>query len=191
LRSQDVVLELEALEQKLGALRARAEEEQSTFSGLEGQLRELSGKLTLTRRELSDFEALVAEKRAELAEAEYADALHEREEAAARLADAASHVLVELEAYDRAQQAVATVQAGTDEQDAESEGAILPEPWERLVQEVRQRINDQFEDELVEAASRSLKPGAIDELPVHLREAARERARARVQQQSRRSRTER
>jgi DNA repair exonuclease SbcCD ATPase subunit len=178
--SQKIVEELQQVEQKLDTLRARAEEEQSTISELEGQVRELSGKLALTRRDVADFEGLLAEKRTELAEAEYDDAFQAREEAAARLAEAISQVLAELDVYDRAQQAVAALQGGPDTRDAQAEPEILAETWEQLVDTVRERINEQFEDELVEAASRSVKPGAIDELPVHLREAARERTRARL-----------
>lgn len=180
LKSQDLVSQLEALEQKLATLRARAEEEESSFGELEGQLRELGGRVKLTRREVADVEELIAAKQTELAETTHEEALQGREEAAARLADAILQVLADLEAYDHAREAVAVAQRGADASDIEQEPEILAQPWEQLVDVVRQRINDQFEDELVEAASRSLKPGAIDELPVHLREAARERARARV-----------
>ncbi len=175
--SQEIVEELQQLEQKLATLRARAEEEQSTFSELEGQVSELSGKLVLTRREIENHKGRLAERRIELAEAEYDDAFQAREEAAARLADAISQVLAELDVYDQAKQAVAALQSSRDARDAQAEPEIVTEPWERLVNAVQQRIEEQHEDELVEAASR--EPGAIQELPVHLREAARERTRAR------------
>ncbi len=177
--SQEIVEELQQLEQKLATLHARAEEEESTFSELKGQVHELSGKLVLTSREVADLEELLVEKRAELAKAEYDDALQAREEAAARLAEAISQVLAERDVYNRTQQAVAALQGGPDARDAQAEPEIATESWERLVNAVGQRINDHYEDELVEAASRSLNPVAIQELPVHLREAARERTRAR------------
>jgi hypothetical protein len=186
--SQDVAKELRELEKKLSSARERVEEEQSTFSTLEEELRELRGRLTLTRRDVTDFEALVVQKQAELAESQRAEALNvyqeaveTRDQAATRLAEAATQVLTELEAYDSAREAVEAAQELAGAPDGQ-EPEVLAESWDRLVDAVRQRINEQFEDELVEAASRSLKPGAIEALPEHLREAARERARARLQQ---------
>lgn len=186
--SQDIAKELQDLEKKLAAAKTRVEEEQSTFSSLEEELRELRGRLTLTRREVTDFEALLVQKQSELAESEraeaqrvYQEALDTRDQAAGRLAEAATQVLAELEAYDSAREAVAAAQELAGAPDGQ-EPEALAESWDQLVDAVRQRINEQFEDELVEAASRSLKPGAIEALPEHLREAARERARARLQQ---------
>jgi chromosome segregation ATPase len=184
LASNDVTKELQSLEEKLAALRARMEEEESAFSDLEGQLRELSGQLTLRRREITDFEGLVEDKREELTDAQYRESLRSREEAADRLAAAASQVVAELEAYDRAREAFETlaIRKGADATDRPDDLDVLGEPWQQLVEAVRERINEQFDDELVEAASRSVQPGAIDALPAHLREAARERARARLRQ---------
>jgi chromosome segregation ATPase len=133
-KSEEIVGEVELLEQKLAALRARMEEEESTFGELEGHVRELGGKLTRTQREVASFEALVAKKQAQLAEAEYEDALEAREHAAARLAESASQVLVELEAYDGAQLALAALRGNTDAGDARDEVEILAEPWARLVE---------------------------------------------------------
>lgn len=134
MKSEEIVGEVELLEQKLAALRARMGEEESTFGELEGHVRELGEKLTLTQREVAGFEALVAEKQAQLAEAEYEDALRARELAAARLGESASQVLVELEAYDGAQLALAALRDDTDAGDARDEVEILAEPWARLVE---------------------------------------------------------
>jgi chromosome segregation ATPase len=133
-KSEEIVGEVELLEQELASLHSRLEEEESTRGELEGHLRELSGKLSLTRREVASFESLVAEKQAQLAEAEYEDALRARELAAARLAEAASQVLVELEAYDGAQLALLALEGGAAAGDARDEPEILAGPWARLVE---------------------------------------------------------
>jgi hypothetical protein len=173
--SQEIVEELQQLEQKLATLRVRAEEEESTFSELEGQVQELSGKLVLTRREVADLEGFLAEKRTVLARAELDDAIKAREEAVPRLAEAISQVLGELDVYDRAQKAVTVLQGP----DARAEPEIATESWERLVNAVQKRIHERYEDELVEAALRSRQPSAIQNLPEHLRKAAHQRARER------------
>ena len=175
--SKKIIEDVQQLEQKLATVRARADDEQSAFDELEDQVQALGAKLALTRLEVSDLEGVLAEKQAELAEAEYDDALQAREEAAARLADAVSQVLAELDVHDRTQQAIAALRGGSEALDAEPE--VATESLERLVNAVQQRITKQYEDELVEAASRSLEPGAIQELPAHLREAARELTRSR------------
>jgi len=152
--SQEIVEELQQLEQKLATLRDRAVEEQSTVSELERQVVELSKKHSVTCRMIESFEELHAETLIELAKAEYDDALQAREDAAARLAEAISKVLAELEAYNRAQQAVAACQGGADAGDAQAEPEVATESWERLVEAVQQRFNEQYKDELVEATSR-------------------------------------
>lgn len=177
--SQEIVEEFHQLEQKLSTLRTRADEEESTFSELEGQVHELSEKLALTRREVVNVEGLLTEKRTEFIKAEYDVAFQAREEAAARLAEAISQVLAELAVYDRAQQALAALHGGPDGYDAQAEPELATESWNRLVNAVQQRITEQYENELIEMASRSPSPAAIRELPEHLREAARARVRAR------------
>jgi hypothetical protein len=177
--SQEIVEEFQQLEQKLATLRARAEEEESTYSELEGQVHELSEKLVLTRREVADLSRLVMDKRTEFIKAEYDVAFQAREEAAAQLAETISQVLAELDLYDQAQQALATLQGGPAGREAQGEPELATTSWERLINAVQQRINEQYENELIETASRSPSPSAIRELPEHLREAARARVRAR------------
>ena len=177
--SQEIVEEFQQLEQKLGTLRTRAEEEESTLSQLEGQVHELSEKRVLTRRAAAELEDLLVQKRAEFIRAEYDVAFQAREQAAARLAEAISQALAEIDIYDRAQQALAALGGGQDAHDAQAEPEVVTTSWERLVNAVQQRIIEQHENELVEIASRSLSPAAIRELPEHLRDAARARIRAR------------
>ena len=177
--SQEIVEEFQQLEQKLGTLRTRAEEEESTLSQLEGQVHELSEKSVRTRREAAELEDLLVQKRAEFIRAEYDVAFQAREQAAARLAEAISQALAEIDIYDRAQQALATLQAGPAGREAQGEPEPATTSWERLVNAVQQRITEQHENELVEIASRSMSPAAIRELPEHLRDAARARIRAR------------
>jgi hypothetical protein len=57
---------------------------------------------------------------------------------------------------------------------------VMRESWERLCEEVRKRINEEFEEELVAAAARSPLGHAINDLPRHLQELARQRYRALV-----------
>jgi len=112
--SQEIVEEFQQLEQKLGTLRTRAEEEESTLSQLEGQVHELSEKSVRTRREAAELESLLMQKRAEFIRAEYDVAFQAREQAAARLAEAISQALAEIDIYDRAQQALAALGGGQD-----------------------------------------------------------------------------
>jgi chromosome segregation ATPase len=177
--SQEIVEEFQRLEQRLATLRARAEEEESAYSELEGQVHELSEKLELTRREVADLNALLMEKRTEFIKAEYDVAFQAREDAAARLAAAISEVLAELDLYGQAQRTLAALQGGPDARDTQAEPELATTSWERLVNAVEQRIKELYENELIETASRSASPSAIRELPEHLREAARARIRAR------------
>ena len=141
--SQEIVEELQQLEQQLAALRAREKEEEVAFSELEGQVHELSGKLALMRREISDFEGLLTAKRTEIAKIEYEHALQAREEAGAQLAEAISQVLAGIDIYNRAQQAVAAVKVDPDTRDAtrnaQADPEIVTDLWERLISVVQER----------------------------------------------------
>lgn len=194
-RSDDVLGELAALEQEIGALQAAEQEEDTAAAALEAQLRERRDRLTLARRALVDQHAHIEQKRAELKEAMVADArerfeqvMTERGAAAASLAEAAELLLERLSALDRSQDAVRAAWANAQAAGAaghrsdmqmpreiEADPEVMREPWDRLCHEIRARINEQFEDELVDAASRSPLGSAISDLPSHLREVARQR----------------
>jgi chromosome segregation ATPase len=177
MEKQTLTRELEALTEKLSALQAEAEEAAASSSALEEEFNQAQARLGLARRAIEEHEARLAEKQAELKKAEREQALQLRDEAAARLTDASSKVLVELEAFEAAERAVSALEghpeSAGDERDA------LGEPWTRLKEAVRQRIDTEFADEVLEAAVRSRMPDAMNALPAHLREAARVRIQAR------------
>ncbi len=170
------------------------------MAALEAQLTELRDRLTLGRRALADQQKLIEEKRAELEEAIVHDArerfeqvMQEREAAAISLAEAAELLLARLSALDRSQEAAraawrtaeAAAAAGraSDLQvppEIAAEPEVMREPWDRLCNEIRNRISERFEDELVDAASRSPLGSAINDLPLHLRQIARQRRHAMI-----------
>lgn len=197
-RSDDVSRELAALQEEIVALQEAEQEQDSALAVLEAQLTEPRDRLTLARRLLADQEKQIEQKRAELEEAMAADArerfeevIREREAVAASLAEAAELLLERLVALDRSQDAVrdawATAQSAgaagrpSDRQvppEVAAEPEVMRKPWDRLCREIRNRINEQFEDELVDAASRSPLGSAIIDLPLHLHEVAHQRRNA-------------
>jgi chromosome segregation ATPase len=107
MRSGELNHEIEELEGQLSALRARLDEDDSSFSSLERQIGELRDRLTETRDGVRKHELRLAEKRVELAEAKrlerleaYDRDLAEYREARTRVAGAARSFLEELDAYD-------------------------------------------------------------------------------------------
>jgi chromosome segregation ATPase len=99
--------EIEQLEGELAGLRARVDEDHSSFSALEQQIAALKDRLGETEDAVRGREAQLAEKRAALAQAQrlerlaaYDDDLAAYREAQARVGKAADTFLSELEAYD-------------------------------------------------------------------------------------------
>jgi chromosome segregation ATPase len=191
----DISNEISALEQQLSALRSRADEEASSLAALESQLGGLHERLEETRGRLDGHSAKLEEKRAEVVQTEhqpaadaYEEALRARDDAATRVAAAAELVLAELDAYDEAAQTLrALVQSmslaernGTGAAGAGDDPEVLLDGWNTLEERVRRRIGEKLDDELVEEAARSAMGRAIDDLPVHLREIAHARRRARI-----------
>src|SRR5207237_789333 len=131
--------------------------------------------LSLARGALADHEKQIEERRAELEEAiaeeaqeRFEQIMRDREAAAAALAEAAELLLDRLAALDRSQDAVrgawAAIHAGGPTEhpsdqplppEIAAEPEVMREPWERLCLEIRNRIDEHFEEELVEAAARS------------------------------------
>jgi DNA repair exonuclease SbcCD ATPase subunit len=202
-RSDDVSRELAALEQEVAALQAAEQEEDSAVATLEAQVTERRDRLMLTRRALAEQQSRIEQKRAELEEAMAEDArerfeqiMREREAAAASLAEAAELLLERLAALDRSQDAARAAWGNAQAVGAaghpwetrippavEADPQVMREAWDRLCHEMRDRMNEQFEDELVDAASRSPLGSAITDLPSHLREVARQRRRAIIQRE--------
>ena len=197
-RSDDVSRELAALQEEIAVLQAAEQEEDSAMAALEAQVTERRDRLALLRRLLADQEKQIEQKRAELEEATAEDAserfeevMREREAVAVSLAEAAELLLERLAELDRLQDAVrdawATAQAAgaagrrsdlETPPEITAEPEVMREPWDRLCHEIRNRINERFEDELVDAASRSPLGIAINDLPLHLRDVARQRRHA-------------
>jgi DNA repair exonuclease SbcCD ATPase subunit len=210
-RGENLEREIEALEEEFATLQATEQEEDSAVTALSAEIEGRRNRLTLTRRALADHEQRLREKRAELDEAMADHArevleqvMQDRHEAAKSLAEAAELLLERLAALDRLREAARSAWATAESRgkavgkpldeavasDIEGEPEVMRESWDRLCQEVRQRINEQFEDQLVEAAARSPLGHAIPDLPVHLQELARQRQRA-LFRQGRASREER
>jgi chromosome segregation ATPase len=197
MRSDELSHEIATLQDEIAALRKSDEEGRSAFAALEDQLTELRYRLTLAHDALAAHERQIEEKRAELEKAVVREAherfqqvMQEREAAAVALAESAELLLERLAALDRSQDAARAAWAAAQTVDAPpvshlqvppeiaTDPEVMREAWERLCDEIRNRINERFEDELVDAASHSPLGSAINDLPVHLREAARRRRHA-------------
>jgi chromosome segregation ATPase len=192
----DLGREIESLEAEIATLRALEQEEDSAVTALSAEMEARQGRLSLTRRALADHQESVEKKRVQLDEqmAEQArrvfeQVLQNRTEAGRSVAEAAEVVLERLAALDglreeaRSAWAAAQVRAkAVGKQldpaagaEVEADPEVMRESWDRLSQEVRKRIDEHFEDDLVEAAARSPMGRAISDLPEHLRQLARQR----------------
>jgi chromosome segregation ATPase len=198
-RSDEISREIVTLKKEIAALRAAEREEYLAAAHLEAQMTELRYRLTLARGAVADHEKKIREKRAELEEAvvqevhqRFQQVMQERDTAAAALAEAAEVLLERLAALDRSQEAVVSAWAAAQPGGAArpsdlhvppeiaAEPEVMRESWERLCLEIRNRISERFEDELVDAASSSPLGSAINDLPLHLREVARQRRHAMI-----------
>jgi len=210
-RGKKLEREIEALEEEFAALQAAEHEEDSAVTALSAEIEGRRDRLTLTRRALADHEQRIRGKRAELDEAMadnarevFEQVMQNRHEAAKSVAEAAELLLDRIAALDQLREAARSAWATAESRskavgkpldeavvsDVEGEPEVMRESWDRLCQEVRHRINEQFEDQLVEAAARSPLGHAIPDLPAHLQELARQRQRA-LFRQGRASREER
>lgn len=147
-------------------------------------------------RAQQDLERLLEEKRveAERAEAEAAleafkQALADRDVAAETFASAAQSVLLRLQEFDATQETaegawlsvLQSRRAGSTElpaDDPHPRPGVFTEALEMLSELVSERVERQFERDLVEAAARSPLGNDISTLPTHLQELARARYRA-------------
>jgi predicted nucleic acid-binding Zn-ribbon protein len=201
-RADDLRREIEALDEEIAALQSLEQEEDSAVTALRAEIEARNGRLSLTRRALADYEERMQEKRGALDEAMAEEArlvldqvLQDREVAGTSVAEATELLLARLAALDGLQEAARSA-LETAESRARAVGKGLDAPaaaeieavpeamaasWARLCKEVRRRISEEFEDDLVNAAAQSPLGHAINELPGHLQELARQRHRALMQ----------
>jgi chromosome segregation ATPase len=195
-RSDQLELDLKALGDQLAALEAARAEQDSRLAALNKELEVERGRLASTGRAIADFEQKVNEKRSELERARAEEASQQLErilkqwrKTGTSAAKAATEFLDQLALLDeeRAAAEAAAAEAAAQSKvagvafDGEALQTIrglpdeMQDAWGRLCDEVRRRIDEHFEDELVEAAARSPMGHAIQELPTHLQELARQR----------------
>jgi chromosome segregation ATPase len=195
-RGSDLGREIEGLEAEIAKLRALEHEEDSAVAALREEIEARLGRLSLTRRALADHQEAVEKKRSELdekladqARRLFEQVLQDRTAAGKAVAEAAEILLERLHdldtldeearsAWEAAQFRVSATgklldPGAGDELEADPE--VMRESWDRLSHEVRKRIDENFEHELVEAAAQSPMGHAIPNLPEHLRELARQR----------------
>ena len=205
-RADDLRREIEALEEEIAALHSAEHEEDSAVIALSAELEARRDRLSLTRRALADHQERMEERRAQLDEAMAEQArlhlervLQDREEAGKSVAEAAELVLASLDALDGLQEAARSAWASADSHakaigkrldaptadEIEAGPEVMRESWDRLCDEIRQRLNEEFEEGLVDAAARSPLGHAIKDLPAHLQELATQRRRALIEERSR------
>jgi hypothetical protein len=202
---QKLASDLSDLEEERERLRARVASAEEMLKALDQRKAEAAGTVTNTRRALGDLEERFTEIREALAEAEREEArrtletaLAERDAAAMQLAETVEQTLDDLSSLDAARAAAAAIHQAfvsgpgrTQPTELPSEPVALAESWDRLVARIRTELDQSLEEELLEAAARSPLAHAINDLPAHLRAAARERRRSLLITYSERAEAER
>jgi predicted nucleic acid-binding Zn-ribbon protein len=190
LKSEAISQDIEALERDLANLRARVEDDSSSFATLEQQVAELRENLLRTRESMTEREARLADKQRELEEvkrlealAAYEEDLRSQREAADQAATAATDFLAALDAYDdetlklRSRLEEMRGAFGSDERVTKVEQVLLDEParlrgtWEAVVAATKWRLEPRVEESV-----------AGEELPQELQDLAQERRRARIKE---------
>lgn len=183
-------------EARLADATARLGKAEDELLTLEERRDRLAGEAAISRRAIADFERLLEQSRQELsvlqiehrARQALGEAVAARDLALREAASALQRVSTVFEELDSRRAAVEQAARELRAVDSEASFSIPPEPglldaaWEGLLPLVRDRLDERLEADLVEAASASLRPNAIDELPEHLRELARQRRSARIRE---------
>jgi soluble lytic murein transglycosylase-like protein len=180
-----------ALEGDLEAAAAEARSAEETLERLKQSQSETVGRLTLASRAEADLRQRLGEVRTalrdaarEAAEQALRQAVTVRDAAAKEAATAINRTIGKLENLDAAREAVQqaadeVTQAGArGAPPVPEEPASLVEQWSRLEQLVREHVQWRLEEDLIEAAASSAMGHAIEDLPIHLQQLARERRRA-------------
>jgi len=190
LKSEAISQDIEALERDLASLRARVEDDSSSFATLEQQVAELRENLLRTRESVTEREARLADKQQELKEARrlealaaYEDDLRSQHEAGDQAATAAVDFLAALDTYDdetlKLRRILEEMRGafGSDERVAKVEQVLLDEPsrlrgtWEAVMAATKWRLEPRVEETV-----------AGEELPQDLQDIAQERRRARIKE---------
>jgi hypothetical protein len=196
MRGDELREEIARLEHEVVALEATASEGDARLAALSDELEQQEGRVTLTRRALADHRARISERLDELQEVNVVEAsqvfegiMEERERAAMDIAESADGLLQRVEALERLNEAAraawsewAALGAGRGEgadrkraAEIDLQPEVMHDAWARLSTKVRQTLDEQHERDLVEAAARSSGGLAIQDLPGHLQELARQR----------------
>jgi len=190
LKSEAISQDIEALERDLLNLRARVEDDSSSFATLEQQVAELRENLLRTRESLTERETRLGEKRQELAEtkrlealAAYEDDLRSQRAAADQAAIAATDFLAALDAYDDETLKLGRILEemrdafGSDERVSKVEQVLQDEPsrlrgsWEAVLAATKWRLDEHAKEGV-----------AAEELPQELQEIAQERRRGLIKE---------
>lgn len=176
-----------ALQGDLAEAEARAEEHRDAITKLRDQRAELVDRLELTERQAAELAEQIEGRQAELEEARqqalyeaFLEAVERRDVAAGKAAAKIKGATTALAVLERNRQEVESALANVPARFkaiAAAEPKELGKAWQGLVGLVRSRLDQQLEDELLEAAAASTFGHAIHSLPVHLQEAARQRRR--------------
>jgi hypothetical protein len=171
---------------------AKAEEE---LLAVEERRDKLAGEAVISRRAIADFERVLEQSHQELSALHidlvrqtFDKAVEARDLALREAASALEWIRKAFEELDSRRAALERAERELRALDPESASSIPPEPglleaaWEGVVPLLRERLDDLLEHDLVEAASASLHPNAIEELPEHLRELARQRRSERIRE---------
>jgi hypothetical protein len=175
--------DVQRLRDALETVLAQVAGHQATLEDLGQQHAAAVGRLELTQRQATDYSVRLAELEAELEEARLEEAAHETFLAALGARDAAG--VATAAAIDGVLDGFAEFRRLQEAADAAREAvpprygvAALREPdelvaaWQRLVEFVRSRIDEQLQDEAVEVAARSSAGHDIGKLPEHLQPVA-------------------
>jgi hypothetical protein len=186
--------EVSTLQEALQSTRRQESEVEAVLTELEKRQQEALTKANVARQAGREYEQRLGEllttlekARLEAATAAFDDALAGRNEVARNAVETIGQALTSLEQLDEGriqltamQDELATrgvkVTIGDDPKE-------LVAAWQAIVARVRRTIQEKLEDEMVDAAVYSSLTRAIDELPVHLQELARQR-RKRAQQEA-------
>ena len=192
------------VEQAVGALRAQVEEarerarlRQEELAELENRRGELEGMLAMAQREAADFEERLEEQEAELQQAlteaalvAFDDAVERSAAADDALAERILEVVTGLASREEPMRELIALQSALADRgvrvDLPDTSPSLIHAWERLQEVVRTSLEERLEDELIEAAVESPFGREIENLPVHLQEAARRRWRESARSRERR-----